>query len=122
MRCRPLSTVQELPETPPPETPPPRPPPPVLFPTPIKDDFLKNIPEIPKDDVQMNITTRPPKLYQLVQLSQDQDESFDFDDFQSDSLFFGEIYWISFKHCTFLSGNVPIFYERGPKSENLENQ
>ena len=52
LRCRPLSTVQELPETPtpPPETPPARPPPPLLFPTPSKTfkDDLKDIPEIPK--------------------------------------------------------------------------
>ena len=78
---RPLSTVQELPETPPTpsETPPPRPPPPILFPTPIKDD-LKDIPEIPKDEVQISIPARPPKLYELCQISHDDQDSFDMDD------------------------------------------
>ena len=35
-----------------------------------------------KDDVEMIIPARPPSLYQLVQLSQDQEESFDLDDGQ----------------------------------------
>ena len=91
---RPLSTVQEMPETPPPsETPPPRPPPPILFPVPrtsFKDD-LKDIPEIPKDEVQINIPARPPKLYELVQLSHDDQESFDMDDGQTASVFCGPL-------------------------------
>lgn len=75
-----LSTVHEVPddeEEMEVHSPPPRPPPPVLFPDDSESaqKALENIPEAPTDEPQINMTKRPPKLYELVQLSQD--ESFD---------------------------------------------
>lgn len=71
---RPLSTVHELPEERPP-----RPPPPKLFPQEQQiHDQTVEFPPVPLDEPELKISARPPKLYELVQLSQT--DSFDMED------------------------------------------
>lgn len=76
---RPLSTVHESSEESALNTPPPRPPPPLLFPTPIQEVAEEDLPELPSEEVEIQLPDRPPRLYELVQMSQEQD-SFDLDD------------------------------------------